>query len=312
MPSDTPSNDLPQRFRESLRAAKVLPEGARVVVGVSGRCASVALLHLLHGVAQKHDLRLTVAHVQRGDDTERIADAEFVRHLAERLSLPFDLFVEKETNRAPLLQEARSRRQAAAVATGETLDDAAEEFLETLVSDREGSRLFSGDGGSAIRPLLPFSSLECRAFLTERELTFRQDLDALRLSTMRKKIRLLVVPMLRRHLDRSASEHLASASRLLAEDEMVLQAIAQAARSEAGWRETNGRVSLDLRRWAALPSAIRRRLLADAAAKVSVPLSRATLLALDAHCRALAPDTPMTVGTLNILLERGTLSLRKF
>jgi hypothetical protein len=156
---------------------------------------------------------------------------------------------------------------------------------------------------------LPFTHEECRTFLTGRGLEFLRDPDVLSPKTTRKKLRLLILPLLRRHVEHSALENLAAASRLLADDEDVLREIAKAARSETGWTQTESGVSLDHRRWSALPAALRRRLLAEAANSVSAPLSRSELLDLDARCRSPHPDYPATVGALNITLTRGMLFL---
>lgn len=320
MPNDTPTRNLSKRFREHLLAEKLLPHGGGVVVGVSGRRDSVALLHLLHGSARELGLDLVVAHVQHGNTPERAADAAFVRDLAGNLNLPFDLFVdeqpasdepERTSERARYFERVRSRVQAAAVATGETLDDAAEALLETLVGGGDAAPLSPLGGSSSMQPLLPFTGTECQTFLAERGLPFRQDPDALRLATTRKKLRLLIFPLLRRHVERSTPENLAAAARLLADDEALLEEIARAARSEAGWRKTQGGITLDHRRWAALPPALRRRILADAARTASASLSRSELLDADTRCRLLHPDSSVAVGALNITLARGTLTFVK-
>lgn len=83
----------PQRkLAETLVRTGLLAPGDAVLAGVSGGPDSVALLHLLTEVAPALSLSLEVAHVEHGiRGLQSCEDAEFVRRMAEGLSLPFHL-----------------------------------------------------------------------------------------------------------------------------------------------------------------------------------------------------------------------------
>jgi tRNA(Ile)-lysidine synthase len=73
----------------SLRTRRLLRDGQRILVAVSGGLDSVVLLHALHALAPRHRWRLVVAHFNhqlRG--TASAGDERFVRALATRLGLP--------------------------------------------------------------------------------------------------------------------------------------------------------------------------------------------------------------------------------
>ncbi|MGQ9918162.1 MAG: ATP-binding protein, partial [Bryobacteraceae bacterium] len=108
------------------------PPGARVGVAVSAGADSLALLDLLHRLG----FPLTVLHVNHGlRGAESDEDENFVRALADRLSLPIDI------RRAPppppgenleqalrrirhsFFEDARRRLGLERVATGHTLSD---------------------------------------------------------------------------------------------------------------------------------------------------------------------------------------------
>src|ERR1700733_15189628 len=66
--------------------------GSPWVIAVSGGSDSVGLLRVLHQLAARTGLSLSVAHLDHGARGEASrADAEFVAELARSLGLPFDL-----------------------------------------------------------------------------------------------------------------------------------------------------------------------------------------------------------------------------
>ncbi|HEX5735997.1 MAG TPA: tRNA lysidine(34) synthetase TilS [Blastocatellia bacterium] len=127
----------------------MLEDARAVVVAVSGGADSVALLDMLVRVASKTALRIHVAHLNhmlRGDDSN--ADAEFVRALAESLSLSMtiqamDVRREAAASGRSIEEAARELRYgfllttahemgADRIATGHTMNDQAETFLMRL------------------------------------------------------------------------------------------------------------------------------------------------------------------------------------
>jgi tRNA(Ile)-lysidine synthase len=122
--------------------------GARgVVVAVSGGADSVALLDILNGIAP-HSLHVAhLNHKLRGDESDE--DAEFVKRLAGRLTLPFrmndaDVALAAQTKGRGIEEIAREIRYnflvqvarelaCSRIATGHTMSDQAETFLLRLV-----------------------------------------------------------------------------------------------------------------------------------------------------------------------------------
>jgi tRNA(Ile)-lysidine synthase len=172
---------------------------------------------VLHELAPRVDLRLSVAHLDHGSRGEASRfDAEFVAELAAALGLPFDLgrwrptrakHFETEARRARydwLVQVARARG-AAAVAVGHTRDDQAETILHRIVRGT-GLRGLSGipwrrrlatdPDVALVRPLLAASRDEIRHDLAERGQSFREDETNADLTRTRARIRHDLLPKL--------------------------------------------------------------------------------------------------------------------
>jgi len=76
--------NLIEKMKEAIERENLIPDGARVVVGVSGGADSVALLHILHRLGYD----LTVAHLNhsiRGADADD--DEAFVKALCKQLGV---------------------------------------------------------------------------------------------------------------------------------------------------------------------------------------------------------------------------------
>ena len=73
----------------AVRRERLIPDGAAVLIALSGGADSMALLHAMRALAPAHGWRLAAAHVNhglRGDEAER--DEAFAREWCARWSVP--------------------------------------------------------------------------------------------------------------------------------------------------------------------------------------------------------------------------------
>jgi len=155
----------------------------RYVVAVSGGVDSVVLLHML---AARPDLELTVAHYDHGIREDSAEDRQLVQELAKLYSLPF---VYQEGNLSPQASEAQARearyqflhetRQASgagAIITAHHQDDVLETIILNLLrgTGRRGlSSLKSTD--IVKRPLLRMPKKELLRYAEREGLRWRED-----------------------------------------------------------------------------------------------------------------------------------------
>jgi len=158
-------------------------EPGRYVVAVSGGVDSVALLHLLAG---RPDLRLTVAHFDHGIRPDSVEDRRLVQALAHTYGLPF-VYQRVELGegaseaaarqvRYDFLYRVRAASGAGAIVTAHHQDDLLETIILNLLrgTGRRGlSSLKSTD--TIKRPLLQVPKKELLRYAEREGLKWRED-----------------------------------------------------------------------------------------------------------------------------------------
>jgi tRNA(Ile)-lysidine synthase len=234
------------RLLASIEQSRLLRQGERVGVGVSGGADSVALLLLLVELKEKLGLTLHVLHFNhklRGQAAA--ADEKFVAKLAEKLKLPFsagsgDVKAIAERDRDNVEAAARRARYVFfAQATGEheldkvavahTADDQAETVLAHML---RGSGITGLGGihpqvGKVVRPLLGARRADLRAFLKARKQAWREDATNRDTVRTRARIRKKLIPLLEKDFQLRVVEHLASLSAHAREDDALLNRLAE-------------------------------------------------------------------------------------
>ena len=210
--------EILRRFEQTIRRFNMLQKGDKVIVACSGGPDSVALLYLLNQITGKYDLKLVVAHVNhklRGKESDQ--DQRFVKKLAKNLKLgfytrSFDVAKIARQKRLSIEEAAREvryqyfdklaqRLKANKIALGHNADDQAETVLMRLIRGTGALGLtgMSIVRGKIIRPLLQIKREEIEKFLKVQNLDFRIDSSNLRQDYLRNRIRLELLPHLKRN-----------------------------------------------------------------------------------------------------------------
>ncbi len=254
--------------------------GERVGVAVSGGADSVALLLVLVELSKRLGIELGVVHLNHGlRGAQSDADERFVRELAERLELPFharraaldesrNLEAAGRQARYAFFEELIADRTFDRIATGHTRSDQAETVLFRLMRG-------AGTAGLAgilptrepgiIRPLIEIERAEIVRWLRERGAAWREDASNLDTRFARNRIRHELLPRLRRdwnpRIDAALARHAARA----AADEDYWRGEVERRLGELVVRRSEGAVTIDCDRAAALHPALLARVLRRAA-----------------------------------------------
>lgn len=236
-------------FRNTIKSYRMLQGRKNIFVACSGGPDSIALLYLMRKLQRESKFKLGILHANhqlRGKESD--ADELFVKRLAEKFSLPFvsDSLSVKEfakDSRLSLEEAARILRyqfftKAArehkidTIALGHTMDDQAETVLMRVFS---GSGLVGFGGIRAlfernqvrfIRPLSQIPKHEILDYLKRGEILFRTDESNLSDRFLRNKIRLNVMPVLKKEFGENLPKVLSRIAETTAQDSDFLETTA--------------------------------------------------------------------------------------
>jgi len=208
-------NVLEKKFLEQIRTRRLVEEGERVLVAVSGGPDSMAMLSLFCAVKPVLHCELAVAHCNfqlRGEESD--AEEQFVRDHC--LSFGLECVVEKcETLkyagewkksveesarllRYTFFEKVMEEKGFTRIATGHHVNDNAETILFNLFRgvSLPGLKGIRARHGKIIRPMLLFQKAEITAYLKEKGIGSRTDTSNLVNDYDRNFIRNRVIPLI--------------------------------------------------------------------------------------------------------------------
>jgi tRNA(Ile)-lysidine synthase len=262
------------RVAEFITRHGMFNAGDRVGVAVSGGADSIFLLHALAELRSRWNLQLSVVHLEHGiRGAASIADAEFVRNVAEALGLPFHLHRENIPAIQDNLEQAARRARAAfyqeliksgcadRIATGHTQSDQAETVLYRILrgSGLTGlAAILPVTREGLVRPLLELTRDEIQAWLRDRGIAWREDETNRDQSYARNRLRHLILPQLRESFNPRLDQALANLATLAQDEEQYWQA--ELDRIEP--KVTGGEpITISASQLTSLPPALARRLI---------------------------------------------------
>jgi len=275
-----------QKVLSFIRDNRLVTGGEKIVVAVSGGPDSVCLLHILYRLRRELGIKLHIAHLDpqlRGAESD--AAAAYVARLAKRFKIPAtiasrDVQAYRVKHKISLEEAAREVRYAflaevvnktgaAKVAVGHTSSDHIETVLMHLIrgSGTKGLRgllpaarqKISGETLNVIRPLLQLTREDTTAYCKAHKLEPREDSTNLSLKPFRNKVRLKLLPELRKYNPQIAYALLKTATTAAVD----LDFIEQEARRihEKITTVEKGSVAIDKKTFMALHTALQKQVL---------------------------------------------------
>jgi len=231
-----------KEVRSFVEEKKLVEDGDRILIAVSGGPDSIFLLHFLIYLKKFLNISLSVAYIHHHLRKEAEEELEFVRGLCRRHGIPFyyrNIRIEGKTGieekarikRYRALYEIAGRTSANKIAVGHNMDDQVETVIIRFIKGAgiaglggisPVKKLFPESDITVIRPLLCIEKKEIVNFLEKEGIEYRMDTSNLSTDFFRNRIRLEVLPYLLRY-NPQLKKQIAQMSFLLQDDFSFLE-----------------------------------------------------------------------------------------
>jgi tRNA(Ile)-lysidine synthase len=196
------------RFLEHVRSKNLIDPQAPTLVGYSGGADSTCLLHLLH----RGGFDVIAGHLHHGQREEADKELEQCEVFCSELDLPFvsgradvpkiaagfkvGLEEAGRLARYQFFEAAAAAADVKAIATAHTRDDQVETILLNIIRGAGLTGLWGmpEQRGQIVRPMLPFSRAETRAYCEEQNLWTHDDPANFDLNFSRVRVRHEILP----------------------------------------------------------------------------------------------------------------------
>ena len=253
--------------------------GDHVVIGLSGGADSVSLLYILTQIKIEYQLKITAVHINhhiRG--TEGIRDENFVKKLCQSLDIPLmvenffvlDLAKElkltvEETGRMVRYQgfdKALQECGATKIATAHTKTDVVETMLMNFIRGTgiKGIIGIPPVRDNIIRPIIDCTREGIENFCKKHGLEYIIDSSNNCEDYTRNKIRLTLIPFLKKELNPNIVESLGRSANIFATEEKYLTSQVKVAYDECIIQENN-EIRLNIKNFLNYDTAIQYRII---------------------------------------------------
>ena len=279
---------LERKSLEFINETGIIKSKESVLVAVSGGADSVALLYFfVSTLAPLLNLKIAAAHLNhclRGKDSDR--DSSFVKSLCKRLNIAIyskKHVMKKKGNESPeevarrirysFLEKTADKYGFGKIATAHHQDDQAETVLMRLLSGTG----FSGISGirpqnrNVVRPFLAISRNEILDYLKIKRQVFRLDKSNLDTNFLRNKIRIKIIPYLKKNFNSHVTEALSRFGLQTGRDMDIPEHKIKILLSSLVQREAKDSMEFDLDILSAYPAFLIKAVLEAAIKKIGHP-----------------------------------------
>lgn len=269
-----------EKVLSTINKYKLIEDGDKIVLGLSGGPDSVCLLHILYRLKEKLDIEVYAAHLNhqiRGIEAQK--DALYITQLCENLGVTSfvksidvpkyckenGLSVEEGARklRYEMFEEIKQKTKSNKIAIGHNLNDQAETILMRIM---RGTGLQGLRGieyirdNNIIRPILDIDRKDIEAYCEEYELNPRIDHTNLETIYTRNKIRLELIPYMKDNFNPNVIESIVRMSNSLKTDSDYIQEESEIKFKEVSNLQENA-CEIDIQKYSKLHNAIKVRVL---------------------------------------------------
>jgi len=284
-------NGLLQRFEAHLREQPLFASCRKILIACSGGPDSVALFYLLRTLAPQYGWKIGLVHFNHQLRPHAAQeDEKFVRGLAKKSHIPFysgtgNVKLEAQKTRTSIEECARKMRydfllrtakvqKIPAIALAHTQDDQAETVLMRMIQGTglrglQGIREKVKTGKvTLVRPLLGFTKKELLSYLAEQRISYRSDQTNDLSRFVRNRIRLELIPKLRRSFNPRVVEALSRIPAIVAQENSLIAELEAKAWRKVFRKKSARRLDLSRSVFLKFPPALQFRVIEKALKKM--------------------------------------------
>ncbi len=280
MQENGPKRDMfLEKVKATISVYSMLSGGETILIGLSGGPDSVCLLTALNTLKDDFNLKLHALYVDHGlRAAETPSEIKFCGNICETLSISFisrsidvkAYAAEHGMNKQEAARELRYKAfdevffviKADKIALGHNADDQLETFFMRFLrgSGPKGLAGIPPVRAKIIRPLIDVERREIEKFLDQQGVSYLVDSSNLKEDYLRNKLRLLVVPEIRR-INPNITETVSRTMEVLRQEERYFDLIVTKSLMKLICRKTDDRIDLFLTPLEAMDKVILRRVL---------------------------------------------------
>jgi tRNA(Ile)-lysidine synthase len=238
--------EFPTAVRKTIEKHRLIAQGDRILVGVSGGADSVCLALVLKELG----FSIGIAHVNHGlRSAESDGDESFTAAFAQHVGVPYfsrrvllmagNIEAAGRDARRDFFAEVAAQQGFTRIALAHTRNDRVETFLLNLLrgSGPDGLVSMGAVSGRIIRPLIEVRREAVEAYLQDRRQTWRSDASNLDAAFARNYLRHEVIPHLAKEFNSNLIETLSRTVEILEGEDAWIRALTDAWINKHGTNE---------------------------------------------------------------------------
>ncbi len=274
---------LEDKVLNTIKKYKLIEDGDKIVIGVSGGPDSMTLLNVLYRVREALKIEIYVAHINHMIRTEADDETRYVQEFCQKLNIPIyikrtDVLEEAKKQkigtelagrniRYKFFEEVCKKVNANKIATAHNANDNAETVLMNIMRGTGLSGLRGIEkirDGRFIRPIIECTRSEIEAYCVQNAIEPKYDKTNKENVYTRNKIRNLLIPYIEEKFNPNIIECLNRLSTIAANDEDYFGEIVESEYEKLKITVDNlkdNTIILDLRKFNDLDTVIKTRLI---------------------------------------------------
>lgn len=265
---------------KTIKKYKLINDGDRIVIGVSGGPDSICLLHVLNSIKENLKIEIFVAHVNHMIRDVADSETEYVQEFCKKINVP--CFVKKidvleiakqnkkgteevgREERYSFFDEVLEKTNSNKIATAHNSNDKAETVILNIV---RGSGISGLKGIEAnrqnkyVRPLIETPRCEIEKYCKENNLEPKYDETNKENIYNRNKIRNELIPYIQKEFNQNIIQTINRLSELATEENDYLEKLTKNIYNEIKLSEDNETIILNLKKFNNLELVIKRRVI---------------------------------------------------